>query len=82
MAAALVDQATHVNSKAIGGQQDIFEKSHGSDVSDTSGRDPEQAGEEYQRGVRQARAITTVWNTNTLWLMFALYDQLPPRQGT
>ena len=72
MAAPLVDQATRVDSKVTGGTPTVLETKHESERSDISDPDAEQSEESYQRGVRQARAITTIWNKNTLWMMFAL----------
>lgn len=72
MATTLVDQATRTDSKVTGGSPAVFETKHESERSDTSDPDAEQSEEHYQRGVRQARAITTIWNRNTLWMMFAL----------
>ena len=73
MASNILDQATRTESKITGGQQAIFEKNQAANTSDDSETQSVQRPEdEYQRGVRQARAITTVWNTQTLWLMFIL----------
>lgn len=34
--------------------------------------DAEEDTQHFQRGVRQARAITAIWSKQTLWMMFAL----------
>jgi hypothetical protein len=71
MAAVIADQTIHTDRKSV--DQTVFANDQEANQSETSGRDAEKTSElEYQRGVRQARAITTVWTKQTLWLMFAL----------
>ena len=74
MAGVIVDQKTRLDSKPIG--EELFEKHHDSDQSNTSDHEHDDSELEYQHGVRQARAITSTWNKQTLWLMFGLYVHL------
>ena len=39
---------------------------------DSTGSDTDEASIHYQAGVRRVRAITSVWSSKSLWLMFAL----------
>lgn len=71
MAAVMTDQTLHTDRKAV--DQTIFAHDQEANHSESSERDAEKTNEQdFQRGVRQARAITTVWNKKTLWLMFVL----------
>ncbi|KAL2044631.1 hypothetical protein ABVK25_012301 [Lepraria finkii] len=72
MAAVIADQTLHAERKTV--DQTVFAHDHEANHSESSGRDAEKTAEQdFQRGVRQARAITSIWNKQTLWLMFALY---------
>ena len=39
---------------------------------DSAGSDTDDGSVHYQAGVRRVRAITSVWSSKSLWLMFAL----------
>lgn len=74
MAAVLVDQTKR--SELTAEHDFLGEKANASDQSHSSDHESKHE-DEYQRGVRQARAITAVWNKQTLWFMFFLYVTCP-----
>lgn len=41
--------------------------------SDDAGKESDNESGNFQEGVKQVRAVASVWSKKTLWIMFALY---------